>query len=130
MDSQESDHFEKDSSGDEVSNEDYQKELLNHINLNCIGEFGDDENYDSEPFSQLESHMTEVCDGVKKRVIRDGYGECPGDKCIVKVHYNAYLEYSEKPFDCTYARKRPHTFVINSGEMLPGKNCNFSYNLR
>jgi len=30
----------------------------------------------------------------------------------VSVHYNAYLEYGDEPFDSTYLRKRPQSFNL------------------
>nr|CAH7767697.1 unnamed protein product [Callosobruchus chinensis] len=39
---------------------------------------------------------------------------------IVRVHYNAYLEYQGEPFDSTYARKSMHQFTVDNGEVLVG----------
>lgn len=113
----------EDASDDEITKEEYTRELLNHANLNCIGEFADDEVYDSnEPFEALASKMQNLVDdgSVKKRILREGYGEKPGEKSTVKVHYNAYTEFNEEPFDCTYARKKPHIFIIGNGAVIPG----------
>jgi len=30
----------------------------------------------------------------------------------VSVHYNAYLEYGDEPFDSTYLRRRPQSFNL------------------
>ncbi|XP_066148446.1 inactive peptidyl-prolyl cis-trans isomerase FKBP6 [Euwallacea fornicatus] len=121
-------HFEATSNGlgnddNEVTKEEYDKEILNHVNLNCLGDFEDNDVHDCmEPFTFLETKMTEsFCNGgIKKRVLQVGYGNKPDPKSIVRVHYNAYIEFNEEPFDSTYARKTPHQFVVATGEVLPG----------
>ncbi|XP_066255987.1 inactive peptidyl-prolyl cis-trans isomerase FKBP6 [Euwallacea similis] len=107
----------------EVTKEEYDKEILKHVNLNCLGDFEDSDVYDcTEPFTFLESKMTDnFCnEGIKKRVLQVGYGNKPEEKSIVRVHYNAYIEFNEEPFDSTYARKMPHQFMVATGEVLPG----------
>jgi len=66
--------------------------------------------------------MTDILDdgGVRKRILREGYGIKPEEKSVVKLHYNAYTEFNEEPFDCTYARKKPHIFVVGNGEVILG----------
>ncbi|KAF7281671.1 inactive peptidyl-prolyl cis-trans isomerase FKBP6-like [Rhynchophorus ferrugineus] len=110
-------------SDDEVSKEEYNKNVLEHVNMNCVGQFEDEDIYDStEPFTTIASKMTNLIDngGVKKRILREGYGNKPESKSIVRVHYNAYGEFNEEPFDCTYARKKPHQFVLGQGEVILG----------
>ncbi|ENN79746.1 hypothetical protein HUJ04_003840 [Dendroctonus ponderosae] len=107
----------------EITEKEYKEEVLKYCNFNCLGEFEDDDVYDSrEPFSILASKMSNLWENgdIKHRILRAGYGNKPQEHYIVKVHYNAYTEFNEEPFDCTYARKRPHVFVIGSGEVLPG----------
>ncbi|KAL1518253.1 hypothetical protein ABEB36_001901 [Hypothenemus hampei] len=104
------------------STEDFREELFNHMNVNCVGEFEDENDlYESrEPFTILKEKMSPIHLGVNKQVLRPGYGSKPQDNCIVRVHYNGYIEFNEIPFDCTYARKKPHTFIVGKGEVVPG----------
>lgn len=98
-----------------------QSEMMNYLNLNCLG--GDDQTYEeTEPFEKIAEGMKSIYDDgkIKKRILRDGYGELPPKNAIVKIDYNAYIEYSAEPFDSTYARKRRHEFILQNGEVLPG----------
>ncbi|XP_060520702.1 inactive peptidyl-prolyl cis-trans isomerase shutdown [Cylas formicarius] len=115
--------LEDDLNDDAQQDLEYEKELHKFANLNCIGQFDDEDVYNmSEPFEIIESKMENILEdgGIKKRVLRTGYGETPGDKCIVRVHYNGYIEYKEEPFDSTYVRNKPHQFTVNNGDVLPG----------
>ncbi|KAJ8959434.1 hypothetical protein NQ318_022126 [Aromia moschata] len=101
----------------------YKETLSNFANFQVMGEdLQDEDTYiEGQPFEIISGKMENVAEGnVKKRVIREGYGDKPPDKSIVRVHYNAYIEYNAEPFDSTYARKRPHQFVINSGDVIIG----------
>ncbi|XP_050308406.1 inactive peptidyl-prolyl cis-trans isomerase FKBP6 [Anthonomus grandis grandis] len=112
-----------DSGNEEVTNEEYDEEVLKHLNTNCIGEFEDEGIYDSsEPFSYLQKQMEDLFgnESIMKKVLRQGYGNKPEKFSVVKVHYNGYTELEAKPFDCTYARKKPHVFTMGNGEVLPG----------
>lgn len=96
-------------------------EVLQYSKIECMGLL-DEDTYSSEPFKSLGEKMTNVTeDGkIKKKILRDGYGETPKEGQEVTIHYNAYLEYSEEPFDSTYIRKKPTVFAIGSGATLPG----------
>lgn len=97
------------------------EEILDYTKLECLG-LVDEELYSAEPFTALGEKMTNVTpDGkIKKKVIREGYGETPRDGQDVTIHYNAYLEYNDEPFDSTYIRKKPLTFEIGGGTALFG----------
>ncbi|XP_030763019.1 inactive peptidyl-prolyl cis-trans isomerase shutdown [Sitophilus oryzae] len=113
----------EDDSDDEVSKDAYETEMLKHAKMECMGEFEDEDVYDpTEPFETFSSKMTNLIENgdIKKRVLREGYGDKPEDKSIVKVHYNAYTEHNAEPFDCTYGRKKPHIFTLGQGEVIPG----------
>lgn len=82
----------------------------------------DEKMYCGESFEDIGSEMEDVTpDGkVKKRIIRNGYGNVPLEGCEVSIDYNAYNEYADTPFDSTYIRKRPHTFKLGSGNVIAG----------
>lgn len=111
---------------DEETEEDrkYKDNLSKFINLEMLGEdFQDEDTYiEGQPFEIIASKMENLTpDGsIKKRIIREGYGDKPPDLAIVRVHYNAYIEFSPEPFDSTYARNRPHQFSVNNGEVIIG----------
>lgn len=97
--------------------------------LSEFNHFRDDELYDADcfvPGSGFDTlkDMTDVYgnDQIKKRVIREGYGNPPGDMNSVIIHYNAYTEYADEPFDSTYIRNCPFRFNINDGSTLLGLN--------
>lgn len=95
--------------------------MLDHSKLECLG-LADEKVYTEEPFDELAKNMEHLTsDGkVKKIIIRNGYGDCPQDGHQVTVDYNAYIEYSDTPFDSTYIRKRPLNFQVNNGETILG----------
>ncbi|CAH0552093.1 unnamed protein product [Brassicogethes aeneus] len=111
---------------DEESTKEIKEAMSNFVNFNCEGQFDelfDEDSYvQGQPFEILGSKMTSITDdgGVKKRSLREGYGDKPADLALVKVHYNAYIEYESTPYDSTYARKKAHKFVVNNGEVIPG----------
>ncbi|CAG9855576.1 unnamed protein product [Phyllotreta striolata] len=110
--------------GPETTEEDveYNKNLLNFMNMQVAG-FEDEDSYvDGQPFEIIASKMEHLTrdGGIKKRILREGYGEKPKDAEIVRINYNAYIEYNAEPFDSTYARKKVHQFIVNNGEVLLG----------
>ncbi|CAH1119747.1 unnamed protein product [Phaedon cochleariae] len=110
---------------DEPNEEDdeYEKNVLNFLNMQVAGEFADDDTYvEGTPFEKISQKMIKLLGNgaIKKRILRDGYGEKPQDGSLVRIHYNAYIELTAEPFDSTYARKKPHQFTINAGEVIPG----------
>lgn len=111
---------------DEETEEDleYKNNLTKFANLQVLGDdLQDEDTYiEGQPFEVISSKMENLLQdsSIKKRVIREGYGEKPPDLAIVRVHYNAYIEYNPEPFDSTYARNKPHQFSINNGEVIVG----------
>lgn len=97
-------------------------DVLEYLNPECCGLVDEDTYEEGEPFEKVAAKMTNVLpDGrIKKRILREGYGSVLPEKSSVTIHYNAYLEYNDEPFDSTYLRKRPFTFVLNQGQSLPG----------
>lgn len=100
----------------------YEENLANFANLQVVGEeLQDEDTYvEGQPFEVIGSKMTNLISNgkIKKRIIRTGYSNKPTDGAIVRVHYNAYIEYSAEPFDSTYARKKYHQFQVNNGQVL------------
>lgn len=103
---------------------DYEKSVRQFSNLQVVGEeLIDEDTYtEGEPFQIIGSKMTNLTSNgkIKKRILRNGYGDKPVDGAIVRVHYNAYIEYNAEPFDSTYARKKYIEFHIGNGEVLTG----------
>ncbi|KAJ8931562.1 hypothetical protein NQ314_015509 [Rhamnusium bicolor] len=83
----------------------YNKNLSNFANMQVMGEeLQDEDTYiEGQPFEVIASKMENL-----------------QDLAIVRVHYNAYVEYNAEPFDSTYARRKPHQFSINNGEVIVG----------
>lgn len=97
------------------------EDVLDYAKMECLG-LVDEDVYTSEPFTTLAEKMENVTpDGkIKKKIIREGYGETPKPGQEVSIHYNAYTEFSAEPFDSTYVRRRPTTFLVGDGRVLPG----------
>ncbi|KAJ8978964.1 hypothetical protein NQ317_009361 [Molorchus minor] len=79
----------------------YNEALANFANFQVLGEgFNDEDLYvEGQPFEKIASRMISIVENeaIKKRIIREGYGNRPPNKSLVKVHYNAYVEYSAEP---------------------------------
>ncbi|KAB0792302.1 hypothetical protein PPYR_14261 [Photinus pyralis] len=99
-----------------------QAEAYEHSNSACWGVTDDDRYLDAEPFELLAKKMTDLLEdgSIKKKVIREGYGDPIPDKAFVTIHYNAYIEYNDEPFDSTYIRKKPFSFTVNNSETIAG----------
>nr|XP_023027876.1 inactive peptidyl-prolyl cis-trans isomerase shutdown [Leptinotarsa decemlineata]XP_023027884.1 inactive peptidyl-prolyl cis-trans isomerase shutdown [Leptinotarsa decemlineata] len=102
----------------------YKKNLLDFMNMQVVGgDYQDEDTYiEGQPFENIASKMFNIVENgaIKKRIIREGYGDKPPDLSSVRVHYNGYIEFNAEPFDSTYARKKSHQFTVNSGEVIPG----------
>ena len=72
------------------------------------------------PFEGIKSRMSDVIPNgtVKKRVLRQGIGEVMPDDAVVRVHYDAYFEFNEVPFDSTILRGKVEEFVLGSGPIV------------
>lgn len=97
------------------------EEILDYAKLECLGLI-DEDTYSAEPFASLAEKMEDVTpDGkIKKKIIREGYGETAKEGQEVSVHYNAYTEYIPEPFDSSYLRKKPLSFSLGDGKTLLG----------
>lgn len=63
---------------------------------------------------------------LKKRIIREGYGDVVPPSSTVFIHYNAYTECADEPFDSTYIRKREQKFTLGNEEVIPGLDIGVS----
>lgn len=101
---------------DRVYNE---PEVLQYCKMECLG-LSDD--YSEEPFEEIGAKMENLTpDGkVKKRIIREGYGDPPEEGSEVVIDYNAYTEFNDTPFDSTYIREEPKVFTLGSGTTILG----------
>lgn len=99
-----------------------QAEAMRFSKPECNGVTDEDIHTDAEPFELIAQKMTNLLDdgAIKKRVLREGYGDPIPDKAYVTVHYNAYIEYNDDPFDSTYIRKKPFSFTVNNSETISG----------
>ncbi|KDR15352.1 inactive peptidyl-prolyl cis-trans isomerase FKBP6 isoform X2 [Zootermopsis nevadensis] len=88
-------------------------ELLQCVNFDCINADSDEDSSSVEPeetpFQKIASKMTNLTqDGkVKKREIQPGSGCIVPERALVTVHYNAYVEYGDEPYDSTWLRGYP-----------------------
>ena len=58
--------------------------------------------------------------GVLKVILKHGAGSVVPARSLCRVHYNAYFEYSDEPFDSSRLRGRQHQFKLGEGEILLG----------
>lgn len=93
------------------------------------GDDNDENNNETEnsaktPFEVLRDKMIDVSDakdgGVMKRIILPGSGVVAANGSRVRIHYNAYFELNDEPFDSTYLRSRSLEFRLGSGMVVPG----------
>jgi FK506-binding protein 6 len=87
----------------------------------------DEENEDGHgasvtQFDKISQKMVNLTEdgGVKKQVISQGIGDIIPPDSNVSIHYNAYLEYADEPFDSSYRRCRPHHFNLGAGNVIVG----------
>ncbi|KAJ9579704.1 hypothetical protein L9F63_004630 [Diploptera punctata] len=105
------------------------EELLRCSNSHCIDGYEDDENGSGEkfppgktPFEILALKMVSISDDgkVKKKEMKSGYGSVVPEGAYVIVHYNAYIEYGDEPYDSTWLRGNPKKFRLNRNHVIPG----------
>lgn len=76
------------------------------------------------PFEVLREKMSDVSDdkdgGVMKRVLVPGAGKQAPMGARVRIHYNAYFELNDEPFDSTYLRSRSQEFRLGDGSVVAG----------
>ncbi|XP_062887186.1 inactive peptidyl-prolyl cis-trans isomerase FKBP6 isoform X2 [Mobula hypostoma] len=74
------------------------------------------------PFHYMSLRMQDVTGdgGVLKEVLRPGSGSVIPSTASVSVHYSAYSEYTDKPFDSNVQRNLPKFMKIGQDITLPG----------
>lgn len=97
------------------------EEVFKQLNYECL----DDGNEDEEnltPFDKMRREMTDVSGdgGVMKAIIKHGAGPVVPQRALCRVHYNAYLEYSDEPFDSSRLRGKQQQFKLGLGEVILG----------
>ncbi|XP_064612073.1 inactive peptidyl-prolyl cis-trans isomerase FKBP6-like [Liolophura sinensis] len=115
------DEFDEDADDDVGDSEGFRREeVFKNLSYLCCNDVGNDENDQRSPFQHLESKMENVTEdgGVKKMLLQPGSGNRVPENSLVIVHYNAYLEYSDEPYDSSRLRNRKSKFRL--GEMKPG----------
>jgi len=73
---------------------------------------------DGVPFTDVSTN--EAPGGIWKQIIYAGVGEKPSLGSTVRLHYNAYFELSDEPYDSTHVRRRPCEFQLGKFNVLPG----------
>ncbi|UJR10335.1 hypothetical protein I4U23_014541 [Adineta vaga] len=63
---------------------------------------------------------TELKGGIWKETIHNGIGQKPTLGACVRLHYYAYFEHRDEPFDTSFKRRRPLEFRSGKCDVLPG----------
>lgn len=98
------------------------EEVEDYINLSALDLEADDVN-NIISFPELRKQMSPITsDGkVMKLIKRPGAGNCVKKDSVVYVHYSAYANLDEIPFDNSYLRrKRPERLQLGAGSILVG----------
>ncbi|VDI79492.1 FK506-binding protein 6 [Mytilus galloprovincialis] len=112
---------------DEYQNADEEEEeafppedILNNVYI--PDEEDEDDDDELSPFQKLARKMEDISGdgGVKKRVLHPGGGSVVPEGAIVRVHYNAFLEYADEPYDSTRLRNAPERYKLGQNQLLPG----------
>lgn len=107
---------------------DYEK-IFKYRNMEVIG--GVDDLVDNTsptdsktPFEILKSKMIDITaeknGGVYKRILTPGFGLPLPIGSHVRIHYNAYFEMNDEPFDSTYLRNKSFQFKLGANEVVLG----------
>ncbi|XP_069692399.1 inactive peptidyl-prolyl cis-trans isomerase FKBP6-like isoform X2 [Periplaneta americana] len=102
------------------------EELLQCVNFDCVA--GDSDEEDDKrglgltPFQKIAKNMTDLTpDGkIRKREMKPGSGSLVPEGAYVTVHYNAYVEYGDEPYDSTWLRGQPLSFRLQRGYVIIG----------
>ncbi|XP_063218145.1 inactive peptidyl-prolyl cis-trans isomerase FKBP6 [Bacillus rossius redtenbacheri] len=96
-------------------------DVLERMTLSCL-DMGEDTDSTLSPFERIASKMTNVtgCGKVRKQVLRPGEGSPVPENAAVVIHYNAFIEHFDEPFDSTYLRGKPDRFTLSSDAVIPG----------
>ncbi|CAE1283305.1 FKBP6 [Acanthosepion pharaonis] len=76
----------------------------------------------STSFQEIAKNMKNISPdgGVMKKLLKRGYGPLVAENSIIDVHYNAYFEYSDDPFDSSHLRNQSFKYKMGSGRAIPG----------
>jgi FK506-binding protein 6 len=112
---------------DESDKIDYEK-IFRYRNLDMI--VGDSTNPDDEsnsnktPFEILRTKMYDISpdkdQGVLKRIINPGCGIVIPNGSRARIHYNAYFEMNDEPFDSTHLRNKTFEFKLGVNQVVIG----------
>ena len=96
------------------------------MNYECVN-YGEDGDEDTTPFTRMARDMEDISPnkdgGVLKSILRHGAGAIVPPTALCRVHYNAYFEFNDEPFDSSYIRNRQKQFKLGNGEVLTGMRC-------
>lgn len=101
------------------------EELLKCVKYDYVNPDSDEDDAElgsfANPFQKIASKMINLTeDGkVKKKLIRAGSGSTVPENAVVTVHYNAYVEYDDEPYDSTWLRGYPLVCHLCRG-FIPG----------
>ncbi len=109
---------------------DYEK-IFKYRNTDVLLGHGEDENDDrpesddgKTPFEILRLKMEDISPikdgGVLKRVLIPGSGLVIPKGSRVRIHYNAYFEMNDEPFDSTHLRNKSFEFRLGGNECVHG----------
>lgn len=107
---------------DEIDKIDYKK-IYDLKNPECIMD-QDENGVFKTPFEILRAKMEDVCPlkdgGVLKRTLIPGSGLQISHGSRVRIHYNAYFEMNDEPFDSTHLRNKSFEFKLGASEVVRG----------
>ncbi|XP_064620328.1 inactive peptidyl-prolyl cis-trans isomerase FKBP6-like [Lineus longissimus] len=96
----------------------------------AVGEDEDDvEEEEYEGLSPFEKHIkkrdmeditSEKNGKVWKKELQKGSGAVVSDSSLVRVHYSAWCEFADEPFDCTRMQGRPRSLKLGTGDCIVG----------
>jgi len=99
-----------------------QEMLFKQLNYDCIDTGAEDD--DCTPFERMSREMSDITvdkdGGVLKCVLRHGACAVVPPTALCRVHYNAYIEGLDEPFDSSYIRNRQKQFKLGKGEVIVG----------
>jgi len=104
-------------------NQDFDREeLFQQLNYECNDVGDDPEDETLTPFESMRKKMSDLTGdgGVMKVILKHGAGSIVPPRSLCRVHYNAYFEYNDEPFDSSRLRGKQHQFKLGSNEALLG----------
>ncbi|XP_061417956.1 inactive peptidyl-prolyl cis-trans isomerase FKBP6 isoform X1 [Lethenteron reissneri] len=77
---------------------------------------------DLSPFQRIARNMVDLTGngGVLKIILQKGSGDIVPELSAIRVNYNAYLEYSDEPYDSSHLRKEESRLWLGKGAVMPG----------